>query len=272
MSPADTEQTLAVTSTEPYQKGNADLSYTALRTDRVASEIVVAHLDRPDRLNAITFEMFDELIELQKEVDRGESARVLILTGSGRAFCAGLDLDLAAGLPDMPASEMLAGQEYWAEAISGFSAMRKPVIALVNGATAGAGLALALAADIRIATTAAKFNAAFVKVGLSGGDVGTSWYLSRLIGLGHAMEMVLTGRFVGSAEARDLGLVSSVNDPDDAMSKAVETAEMISSNSPVGMKLTKEVFYQNAGGSTLQQALHVENRNQVLATRTEDMK
>jgi enoyl-CoA hydratase/carnithine racemase len=109
--------------------------------------------------------MFDEFVALQRDVQADVTARVLVLTGAGRAFSAGLDLDQAAQLPDVPAAQMLAGQGSWARSIAGIGHMTKPVIAAVNGAAAGEGMALALAADIRVAATTARFNAAFVRIG-----------------------------------------------------------------------------------------------------------
>lgn len=246
-------------------------TYTTLAVERPQPEIVVARLNRPARLNAITFTMFDELVELQREVEADRAARVLVLTGEGRAFCAGLDLDEAATLPEMSAAEMLAGQESWAASIAGFRHMTKPVVAAVNGAAAGAGMALALAADIRVASSAARFNAAFVRIGLSGGDVGTSWALPRLVGLGRAYEILLTGRFVEAEEALRIGLVTDVVDPEDLRDRALETARLIVGNSPVGMALTKQVVQNNVDAPSLEAALALENRNQVLATRTHDM-
>jgi enoyl-CoA hydratase len=133
-------------------------------------------------------------------------------------------------------------------------------------------MGLALAADIRIATESARFNAAFVKVGLSGGDVGTSWALPRLVGLARATEILLTGRFVTANEALQIGLVTDVTSTESLLDKAYEIAEMIASNSPFGMTLTKQVIQQNVDAPSLDAALAVENRNQVLATRTSDMR
>jgi enoyl-CoA hydratase/carnithine racemase len=246
-------------------------SYHTLCVERPEPAIVVARLHRPERLNAITFEMFDEFVTLQREVESDPAARVVVLTGEGRAFCAGLDLDEAGMLPGMPASEMLAGQGSWARSIAGFRHMTKPVLAAVNGAAAGAGMALALAADIRFAATTARFNAAFVRIGLSGGDLGTSWALPRLIGLGRAYEILLTGRFVEADEAARIGLVTDVVAPDQLLDRTLETARMIIGNSPVGMALTKHVLQTNVDAPSLEAALALENRNQVLATRTDDM-
>jgi enoyl-CoA hydratase/carnithine racemase len=246
-------------------------SYSTLTLELPQPGIAVATLNRPERLNAITFRMFEEFVALQAEVEADDDVRVLVLTGAGRAFCAGLDLDEASQLPDMPAAVMLAGQESWARSIAGFRHMTKPVIAAVNGAAAGAGMALALAADIRVAAPAARFNAAFVRIGLSGGDVGTSWALPRLVGLGRAYEILLTGRFVEAAEALHIGLVTDVVDGERLLDRAMETAAMIVGNSPVGMALTKQVLQNNVDAPSLEAALALENRNQVLATRTDDM-
>ncbi|MCE4267555.1 enoyl-CoA hydratase/isomerase family protein [Rhodococcus sp. MS16] len=246
-------------------------SYQHLSVHRPNPTVVVAELARPARLNAITFEMFDEFVTLQSEVDGDPEVRVLVLTGEGRAFCAGLDLDEAALLPGMVPMHMLAEQEKWATSIAGFRTMKKPVIAAVNGAAAGAGMGLALAADIRIASPAARFNAAFVKIGLSGGDVGTSWLLPRLVGLGRAYEILLTGRFVDANEALRIGMVTEVVEAEDLMPRALALAEVLVGNSPIGMELTKHVVQQNVDAPSLEAALALENRNQVLSSHTADM-
>ncbi|MDN5915088.1 MAG: enoyl-CoA hydratase-related protein [Pseudonocardia sp.] len=245
--------------------------YTTLELTRPAPGVALATLRRPERLNAITFEMFDEFVALQREIDADPDVRALVLTGAGRAFCAGLDLDLAEGLIEMPVAEMLAGQEHWGRSVTGFARMDTPVIAAVNGPAAGAGMGLALTADVRVASTTARFNAAFVRIGLTGGDVGTSYLLPRLVGLGRATEILLTGRFVDAEEAQQIGLVTDVVDPDALLDRALETAALIAGNSPLGMRLTKHAIGTNVAAPSLEAALAVENRNQVLATRTQDM-
>ncbi|SSW65235.1 putative enoyl-CoA hydratase echA12 [Achromobacter veterisilvae] len=246
-------------------------TFNTLTLSHPSPGVLMAELNRPHRLNAITFEMFDEFHALQRVAEADDTVRVLVLTGAGRAFCAGLDLDQAALLPEMPAAQMLRGQTSWADAVAGFRRLGKPVIAAVNGAAAGAGMGLALAADIRIASTAAKFNAAFVRIGLSGGDVGTSWLLPRLVGLGRAYEILLTGRFVLADEAAAIGLVTDVTTSENLLPRALEIATMICQNSPVGMALTKQIVQQNVDAPSLEAAIALENRTQVLATRTHDM-
>jgi enoyl-CoA hydratase/carnithine racemase len=148
----------------------------------------------------------------------------------------------------------------------------KPMIAAVNGPAAGGGLALALACDIRIAAPEARFNVAFVRLGLSGADVGVSWLLPRVVGLGHASEMMLTGRLVEADEALRIGLVNSVAESNDALiDTCLEKAAEIARNSPFGLRLTKQVLELAMDAPSLEAAIALENRNQVLASRTEDM-
>jgi enoyl-CoA hydratase/carnithine racemase len=242
-----------------------------LLVDRPRVGIAVATLNRPDRLNALTFQMFDELAQLAADIGADDRVRVLVLTGAGRGFCAGLDLRDAATLPDMPAAKFLEGQERWSRAITAFRRLPKPVIAAMNGPAAGAGFSLALAADIRIAAPAARFNAAFIKIGLTGGDCGSSWMLPRIVGLGHAYEILLTGRLVEADEAARIGLVNRVVPAEDLLAAALDTAELIAANSPFGVRLTKQMVQVNVDAPSLEAAVELENRNQTLAAGTEDM-
>lgn len=245
--------------------------YVTLTLERPRPGVAVVTLSRPARLNALTFEMFRELHQVCDEVAAEQDDRVLVLTGAGRGFCAGLDLEDAGQLPGMTTVQMMAGQESWADAIAAFHRLPKPVIAAVNGAAAGAGFSLALAADIRLAAPEARFNAAFVRIGLSGGDCGSSYLLPRIVGLGRASEILMTGRFVGAEEAAQIGLVNRVVPAEELLDAAFSLAEQIAANSPFGVALTKKVLAFNVDAPSLDAALEVENRNQVLATRTSDM-
>jgi enoyl-CoA hydratase/carnithine racemase len=246
--------------------------YRTLRVERPRPGVVLATLDRPERLNAISFEMFEELPALCAEVEGDDEARALVLTGAGRGFSAGLDLDDAAKLAEMGVVEMLDGQERWVAGIAAFRSLSKPVIAAVNGPAAGAGMALALVADLRIASTQARFGTAFVRIGLSGGDVGMSWMLPRIVGLTSAAEMLLTGELVDAERAERIGLVSSVVEPERLLEAAYAKAEAIVANSPFGVRLTKQVLYKNVDAPSFEAAVEIENRNQVLATRSDDMR
>ena len=244
--------------------------YETLLLDRPRDAVLLVTLNRPERFNAITFGMFDELHEMCRTVRDDDEIRAVVLTGAGRGFCSGLDLDDAATLADMSPREMYAGQEQWAGAVEALHDLPQPVIAAVNGAAAGGGLGLALAADMRVASTEARFNAAFVRIGLSAGDVGVSWSLPRVVGLGRAAEIMLTGRFVDAAEAERIGLVNRVVEPEALLDAAFDLAAEIAANTPFGVMLTKRVLHANVDAGSLRSAIEVENRGQTLATRGTD--
>src|SRR3954453_17890645 len=177
-------------------------------------------LNRPERLNAMTHELVAELHEGLDLVAADRSCRAVILTGAGRGFCAGLDLKGAGVAPGSEgmgtAAGGMRGQQHIARLVPHMRATPQPIIAAVNGPAAGGGLALALASDVRIAGQSAKFNVAFVRIGLSGCDIGVSWMLPRLIGASRAWELMLTGRIIDASEADKIGLVSRVV-PDDEL-------------------------------------------------------
>lgn len=232
-------------------------------------------LDRPDRLNAMNHELVADLHAALDEAAADRACRVIVLTGAGRAFCAGLDLKGAGRAPGTdglgrPQAGMKA-QQHIATLTPHLRATPQPVIAAVNGAASGGGLALALACDVRVAASSARFNVAFVRIGLSGCDVGVSYLLPRLIGASKAFELMLTGRFVDAEEAERIGLVSRVVEDASVVDAALEVAEQISANSPFGVAMTKEVMWSNLEASSLQAAIDLENRTQILTTFTEDM-
>lgn len=231
--------------------------------------IVCVTLNRPDRFNAMTDTMFVELERLAWALDTDSGVRVVILTGAGKAFCAGYDLADADELPGLGALGMLDKQERAARALLAVHRLRVPVIAAVNGPAAGGGLALALAADIRLAGPAATFNAAFVRIGLSAGDLGTSWLLTRLIGPARAAEICFTGRMVDAPEAAEIGLVNAV--AEDVVGGAVALADDIAGRSPGAVRLSKRALQANLEIGSYAAALELENRGQALLTRTRDM-
>ncbi|HEU5152211.1 MAG TPA: enoyl-CoA hydratase-related protein [Iamia sp.] len=246
-------------------------AHDGLVVSEVEPGIVLATLDRPERLNALTFATFARLDELGARLAGDRSVRAVVVTGAGRGFCAGLDLDDAATLPAMSVPDMAAGQELWARAVGRLREVEVPVIAAVNGPAVGAGLSLALAADVRLAAPEARFGAAFVRIGLGGGDCGSSWTLPRIVGLGHASELLLTGRVIDAAEAERIGLVNRVVPAEGLLDAALDVAREIASNSPYGVRLTKRVLQVNVDAPSLAAAVELENRNQVLAAQTADM-
>jgi enoyl-CoA hydratase/carnithine racemase len=188
------------------------------------------------------------------------------MTGAGRAFCAGFDLDDADHLAGLAPLGMLARQDTAARSLAAIRGLPIPVIAAVNGAAAGGGFALALAADIRLASPTARFNAAFVRIGLSAGDLGTSWHLTRLVGPGRAAEIAYTGRFVEAEEAERIGLVNRLVPAEQLLDEALAMAAQIASNSPGGVRLSKRALQANLD-TPFSAALELENRGQALLTR-----
>lgn len=242
--------------------------YQTLLVESTDPGVVVVTLNRPDRFNAMTNVMFDELENLAHDIDDTQ-CRVLILTGSGRSFCSGYDLADADDLPNLGGLAMLSQQERAARAMRAIRSLRMPVIAAVNGASAGGGFALALTADIRIAGPEAKFNAAFVRIGLSAGDLGTSWLLTRLVGPAVASDICFTGRLVLAEEAVRIGIANEV--ADDAVGRARELARAIVENAPGGIRLSKSALQSNLENASYAAALELENRGQALLLRTSDM-
>ena len=165
-------------------------------------------LNRPNRMNSLTPELFDVLADAARTVER-DGTRALVLTGAGdRAFCAGYDLAMLPSLPAMTVPEFLDLEDRASGAVAALHRLPFPVVAAIRGAASGGGLSLALAADLRLAAPDVKLNAAFVRVGLSVGELGTSWLLPRLVGPGMAAELAFTGRVVTADEALAIGLVN----------------------------------------------------------------
>lgn len=239
--------------------------------------IRIVTLDRPDRLNAMNRHLIDDLHHAIDELRCDEDARVAILTGAGRGFCAGLDLydtpPNASASPEGrgPVQRGMDLQQRIATLVPALRGLRIPVIAAVNGPAAGGGLALALASDVRIAARSARFNVAFVRIGLSGCDIGVSWLLPRWIGASRAFELMLTGRIVESDEAERIGLVTRVVPDDDLLDAAMDTARLICANSPTGVWMTKEVMWAQLEVGSMHAGIDLENRTQIMTSFTEDM-
>ena len=241
-----------------------------LLTDRPAEHVRQITLNRPDRLNALTAELCEALHEELRSVAADRSCRAVVLTGAGRAFCAGLDLG---GYGDAPgndgsdaARDRLGNQQHMSSLVLRLRATPQPVIAAVNGPTAGFGLALALGSDIRFASRDAVFRAAFVNVGVSNCDMGVSWLLPRLIGASRAHELMLTARRVDAEEAERIGLVADVVDGDRLAARALEAAEQIAAWSPWGTRLTKQGMWSALEVPSEQAAIEYEDRQQIMAT------
>lgn len=239
--------------------------------DQPTPGVVLATLNRPERLNAMTFQMFDDLAALPLMLRDENDLRALIITGAGRAFCAGFDLDEVGAITEFGVRGFLKFQELATGALAAIRALPVPVIAALNGAAAGGGMSLALCADIRLASPSARLNAAFVRIGLSVGELGTSWQLTRLVGPGRAAEIAYTARMVEAEEAERIGLVNRVVPEDRLLEEALAVAARVASNSPGGVRLSKRALQANQEIASYAAALELENRGQALLTRGEDM-
>jgi len=229
-------------------------------------------LRRPEKLNALTWDMMETFLGTLEELGRDETVRVVVLTGEGRGFCAGLDIGQDDGVGSRSGVvEAYRRQETVAQLALTVRNLPQPVIAAVNGPASGGGMAITLASDIRICSEAARFNVAFVRIGLSGCDAGVSHLLPRIVGLGMASELMLTGRQVLADEALRIGLANRVVPADELLDAAAELAGQIAANSPFGVFMTKQVLHRNVDAGSLEQAIELENRTQILASRTEDM-
>jgi enoyl-CoA hydratase len=248
---------------------------TVVELDRSRDGVALVTMNRPASRNAMNAELIAALHDAFASLRHDTSCRVIVLTGAGAGFCAGVDLKEGA-LPESAADlgRVQAGlrtQQSIAELVPRMRAMPQPIISAVNGAASGGGLALALASDIRIASTSARFNVAFVRIGLSGCDIGVSWLLPRLIGASRAYELLLTGRFVDAEEALRIGLVVRVVSDDELLDAAFASADQILANSPFGVHMTKEVMWSQLEVGSLIAGIDLENRTQLLASTTEDM-
>lgn len=249
---------------------------TTVIVDQVAPGITRITLSRPEKLNAMTAELIEELHQALGAVGSDPTCRVVVLTGAGRGFCAGLDLggygSPPGGVGGGQVEVNFATQTHIARLVPRLRSIPQPVIAAVNGPAAGGGLALALSSDIRIAAASARFNVAFVRLGLSGCDIGVSWMLPRLIGASRAWELMLTGRIIDAVEADRIGLVLRVVPDDELLGHTLAIAEQIAANSPWGVRMTKEVMWSQLEVGSLQAGIDLENRTQILSSFTGDMR
>ena len=233
--------------------------------------IGVLRVNRPERMNSQTVMMFSDYAAAAFAL-RDSGLRALILTASGdRAFCAGFDLDEIEVITTMGVREFLKFQETATGGIQAIRHLPFPVIAAIHGPATGGGMALALAADIRLVAPTARFSAAFVKVGLSVGELGTSYNLTRLVGAGRAAEIGYTARLVKAEEAVAIGLANRMVPSEDLFEEAVAMARVIATNSPGGVRMSKRAIQRNLEISSYAAALELENRGQALLTRTSDM-
>lgn len=246
-----------------------------VRTGHPQPGVTTITLSRPEALNALTAEMVRDLDGTLDAIASDRDCRVVVLTGEGRGFCAGLDLKSYGDEDDYPdghtAITLFERQGRIARLAQRLHQLPQPVIAAVNGPAAGGGLALACASDIRLATTTAVFAVSFIQAGYSACDIGVSWLLPRIVGTGRAHELMLTGRRVDAGEALRLGLVTTVVEDENAvMAAALTKANEIMRNPPFSVELTKQGMWHAVESPTFNGSVEFENRQQVLTAMTED--
>ncbi len=245
------------------------MSTAFLIARRGAVEIV--SLNRPAALNALNEEMVHGLRAYFLALAERPEVRVVVLRGEGRAFCAGLDLKAWQNT-----GQRGGVQHGWhtqrsiAGVLQAMRACPQPIIALGHGAACGGGFSLLLASDVRFGAPSLRMNAAYIKIGLGGADIGASYFLPRLVGSGLAAELLLTGKFIDAARAARVGLLNALAGEETLLERGLELADDMLANSPMGLRLTKDALNRNLDAPSFEAALAIEDRQQVMMTMTED--
>ena len=229
-------------------------------------------LNRPESLNAMSRTMMLELQHYFGELYTRPEIRAVVLRGAGRAFCAGLDLKERREPGEGGPVNGMRVQRRVSEIVMRMRRAPQPIISLIHGAASGGGFALALASDIRLAGPRARMNAAFIRIGLTACDVGVSYFLPRLVGSALASELLLTGAFIDAERALKVGLVSDVVPEEALEARAQSVVDAILANSPLGVRLTKEALNMNVDAQSLEAAIAMEDRQQILCAQTDDMR
>lgn len=241
--------------------------------DRPEPGICVVTLNRPARLNALLRETVERMNATLDALAADADCRAVIITGAGRGFCSGQDLE-ASNQRNQAGSSGVIEKLHWQQQFAGMGgrirAMPQVVLAAVNGAAVGAGMAIALSADVRFATPAARFLVAAVRIGLTGGESGISYLLPRMIGASRAFDIVLTGRPIDAEEAERIGLIRSVSQPEALLDDAIAYARTVLANSPYSVAYTKKLMWANLDANSYEAAIAAENHVQILGTMTQD--
>jgi enoyl-CoA hydratase len=248
------------------------MAYTTLELKH-DGPVIWCTLNRPDALNALSRQLVEDLHGFYDALARDTETRVVVMRGAGRAFCAGLDLKEGGGGGERgDIGAQLRGQHRIAELALKMRRLSQVFLALVHGPACGGGFMLALASDLRIAGESTRMNAAFIKLGLSGCDVGVSYLLPRLVGASVASELILTGRFVLAERARELGLVSQVVPDDQLEAAARPLIDDLLATSPLGLRLSKEALNASLDMNSMESVVAMEDRNQILCAQSSDFR
>jgi enoyl-CoA hydratase/carnithine racemase len=212
-----------------------------------ATAVATITLNRPEKLNALTFEVYTELRDTFRALDTAPSVRAVIITGTGRAFCSGGDVENIIGaLFSRDAAGLLEFTRLTCDLVLSIRQCRRPVVAALNGTVAGAGAVIAAASDIRIAAESAKIAFLFSRVGLAGADMGAAWLLPRIVGLAHASELLMLGDFITAERAGEIGLYNRVVPGERLMAEATEIAARLARGPSVALGVTKQALNQEA--------------------------
>ncbi|MBX3130751.1 MAG: enoyl-CoA hydratase family protein [Polyangiaceae bacterium] len=234
--------------------------------------VVTLTLNRPERLNALTFQVYQELTEAFLALDREPGVRAVVITGAGRAFCTGGDVeDIIGRLFERDMEGLLEFTRLTCALIAAMRACHRPIVAALNGTVAGAGAVIATAADVRVAAQSAKIAYLFTKVGLSGADMGVAWLLPRLIGFGRATELLMTGDFIDAAEAHRIGLYNRVVPNGEALREAQAFALKLARGPQLGIGMTKTLLEREAA-LDLRSALDLEAEAQAMCMTHPDFR
>ena len=268
------------------------MNFETIKFELREDGIGILTLNRPDKLNAMNFQMIEDLHSIFDHLMTNLDCRVLILKAAGRAFCAGLDLKESAVLQSKKKPEELKERFFFMNApdkdlikakiyaqgrashlIVKMRKISQPIIAIIQGAATGAGFTLVLAADIRIAGENARLANSFINIGFSGSDLASSYHLPRLIGMSRAAEILYTGRFIDADEAERIGLVLKVVKGDDVklVEAGLEIAENLLTKSPLGLRMTKEAINLTLDSPSLDTIMQIENRSQMLCSTSIDL-
>ncbi len=238
----------------------------------VADGVATITLNRPERLNALTFEVYAELRDTFAALAGESDVRAVVITGAGRGFCSGGDVhEIIGELFKRPRHELLEFTRMTGAVVVNMRRLPKPIIAAVNGTCAGAGAVIALAADIRIAAEGAKFAYLFTKVGLSGADMGAAFLLPRIVGLGRATEILMTSDSFDAAEAHRIGLVNRVVPADRVLEESTALAKRLARGTAHGIAVTKQMLHAEAS-MNLEQAVEAEAIVQALCMHHPDFR
>lgn len=220
---------------------------TSFRYEHDDAGVVTLTLDRPARMNALTFEVYDELRRTIRALSDEPNVRAVILTGAGTSFCSGGDVhDIIGALVGRDYRGLLEFTRMTCDLILAIRQCRRPIIAALNGTAAGAGAVIAAAADIRIGTPDARIAFLFTRVGLAGADMGAAWLLPRLVGLGRATEILMSGRFLSADEALRIGLYNEIVGADALAAAAHASAEALSRGPSFAIEITKDALNREA--------------------------